>query len=142
MGISKYQTELETLVVLSANAYGFSNVKCTMVVGACYGKRMSCQKTFQIKEDVLQNCLHEALVLKLNKLGGIGTLRNGNSLGYCAEIHAADNLLKQLDYANIKIRLKDIHFSNAYRPRTLMPYKHYKITNKPYCQNCIDTFEL
>lgn len=142
MGISKYQTELETLVVLSANAYGISNVRCTMVVGARSGKRMSCQKTYQIKEDVLQICLHEVLVDKLNALGGIGTVRNGNHLGYCAEIHAADNLLKQLDYANIKISLKEICFSNAYRPRTLMPYKHYKITNIPYCQNCIDTFEL
>ena len=65
-----------------------------------------------------------------NTLGVIGTKRNGckNTIGACAEPHAADKVIKRFPGCN----LDELQFSDAYRPRTAQ--------RKRSCQNCKDAF--
>jgi hypothetical protein len=72
----------------------------------------------------------DKLRIQLSILGEMYTRVNGNFLGCCAEVNAADNLMTKLRYLNPK----DINFSNARRPRTMQIV--------PTCQNCISTFKL
>lgn len=65
----------------------------------------------------------------LNTIGGIGTLRNGNIIGACAEPKAAFDVVLDVHCA-----LQNLRFSKAFRPRTLQVI--------PYCQNCKDVFKL
>ena len=67
---------------------------------------------------------------KLLELGALGTKTAcGNSVGCCAEPHAANSLIMKTDKS---IRIETIKFSLAYRPRT------GKVV--PYCDNCKHTF--
>lgn len=70
------------------------------------------------------------LLRKLKVLGPLARKRNKNYLGNCAEVHASNKVLKQ----NNIIKLDQIAFSLAYRPRTLQVID--------YCQNCLDTFNI
>lgn len=131
--------KLEKLVINIANDLYTTKIKANVIVGAeckqpdkCYVR--CCRESRTIDLQDLINDLHPIVKKKLKSLGKIGEKRNGNSLGYCAEVHAASCLLKLSDAQGIK--LKDIKFSNAYRPRTLMPKKI------DYCQNCLDTFNI
>jgi hypothetical protein len=72
----------------------------------------------------------DKLRVKLSSLGEIYTKVNGNFLGCCAEVNAADILMSKLRYLNPK----DIYFSDARRPRTMQIV--------PTCQNCKSTFSL
>lgn len=62
------------------------------------------------------------------RLGTIGDLRNGNRIGKCAEVGAANKILRTRPTVGAD-RLK---FTKAIRPRTMQKV--------PMCQNCIDTF--
>ncbi len=72
----------------------------------------------------------DKLRAQLSLLGEMYTQVNGNYLGCCAEVNAADHLMTKLRYLNPK----DINFSNARRPRTMQII--------PPCQNCKSTFLL
>jgi len=69
---------------------------------------------------------------KLNKkLKSLGTLykkRNGNSLGCCAEVNAANDVLVKQP----SLKLAQIVFSTPIRPRTMQKIK--------ICKNCKQTF--
>ncbi len=67
---------------------------------------------------------------RLEALAPIGTKRPqcNNTLGACAEPHAADMVLKNAP----RSYLNELQFSKAYRPRTAK--------RKRYCRNCKDTF--
>ena len=67
----------------------------------------------------------------LNDLGGIGKKRNEckNTIGYCAEPHAALITLQETKQSINKLR-----FTTAYRPRTGEKIK--------YCDNCKEIFNL
>lgn len=75
---------------------------------------------------------HPTLRNKLVLLGKIGQKRSsaicGNIIGKCAEVHAANKLLKR----NKCKKLENIRFSVAMRPRTLEKF--------PPCENCKATF--
>lgn len=130
--------ELEKLVIAIAQGFKDNHISCNMIVGAEYGKTICCRKCISILKDELEKDLHPKILQKLNALGGVGTVRYGNTLGYCAEVHAASGLLKQKDTQDIEI--DQIKFSNAYRPRNMFPTPTSGI--KDYCQNCIDTFNI
>ena len=67
---------------------------------------------------------------KLLELGQLGEKTAcGNSVGCCAEPHAANSLKMKTDHA---IKIDAIKFSLAFRPRT------GKVV--PYCDNCKHTF--
>ena len=73
----------------------------------------------------------EKIKTRLESLGvRIGEMRCGcdNTVGSCAEPHAADRVMKSFPGC----KMNELQFSKAYRPRTA---KH-----KRYCQNCKDTF--
>lgn len=66
----------------------------------------------------------KSLDIKLTELGRIGSTRNGNVIGACAEQHSANSIMIKHPYEKIE----DIQFSKAYRPRTISPVK--------FCDNC------
>ena len=68
------------------------------------------------------------LKVKLKTIGDLYTRVNGNSIGCCAEVNAANRLLKKKPYLN----LNDIIFSSPIRPRTMQKVK--------VCKNCRITF--
>ena len=75
--------------------------------------------------------IHDILFEELEQLGSIGTFSpyaNNSRVGYCAEPNAANQLLK-FERVN---SLDDIHFGEAYRPRTGVVV--------PPCGNCRRTF--
>lgn len=110
-----------------------------MIVGAEYKNVRCCRRSVNMDSSMLSQDLHPSLLNKINQLGGVGVKRNGNTLGYCAEIHAANGVLKQRDASGIT--LGDIKFSNSFRQRNMMPNS----TSSGllcYCQNCLDTFNI
>lgn len=78
-------------------------------------------KEFNIK---LVNNLKDRLL----SIGSINTVVNGNLLGRCAEVAAANQILEKRPYINIS----NIDFSKALRPRTMQEV--------PRCKNCRLTF--
>lgn len=71
-----------------------------------------------------------ALKNKLLELGRLGEeTACGNSVGCCAEPHAANSLIMKTDH---EIKIDTIKFSLAFRPRT------GKVVS--YCDNCKHTF--
>jgi len=73
------------------------------------------------------NIFHK-LKSKLSTIGELYTRHNGNFVGCCAEVNAANQILNKLPH----LKLNQINFSNAIGPRTMQ-----KI---PTCQNCKLTF--
>ena len=74
---------------------------------------------------------HDSILNALKPLGSLGGLSNihkKNAIGKCAEVKAANNILK-LDK---KAKISEIEFTTAIRPRT-----SEKINR---CTNCIKTF--
>lgn len=70
--------------------------------------------------------------IHLNKLGKIGTTsdttKSSNIIGKCAEVKAANNLLKR----ESNLEVNKVAFTKAIRPRTL--------ERIPRCKNCINIF--
>lgn len=67
---------------------------------------------------------------KLSSLGILYERVNGNLLGCCAEVNAADYVMSKLRY----LKPNQIVFSNARRPRTMQIV--------PPCKNCKSIFSL
>ncbi len=73
--------------------------------------------------------IHPDLQRYADDLGGLGVRTScGNVLGRCAEFRVANELL----LGNPNLRISDIEFTQAIRPRTGRPV--------PRCQNCVDVF--
>lgn len=73
-----------------------------------------------------------ALETSLANLGCIGSIRSQckNRIGSCAEPHAA----KAVMLLNSKVKVNDLVFSYAYRPRTKSVIR--------YCRNCTGVFNV
>lgn len=65
---------------------------------------------------------------KLRQLGNMYTISNGNPIGNCAEVNAAQQIMEEID--NVDLNL--IIFSTPLRPRTQQPVA--------ICDNCKHTF--
>lgn len=135
--MNKCSNKFEKFVIGVAYSFHNNKLPCNVLVGAEYNNIGCCRKAITIEKDELIKIIHPTLLKKLNLLGGVGCKRNGLSLGYCAEVHAASGLLFQKG-AGSSIPIDKIKFSNAYRPRNMMPKSQDGII--PYCQNCKDTF--
>jgi hypothetical protein len=72
----------------------------------------------------------DKLRMKLSTLGQIYTQVNGNFLGCCAEVDAADYIMTKLRHLDPN----QVDFSNARRPRTMQII--------PPCKNCKSTFSI
>lgn len=70
------------------------------------------------------------LRMQLSLLGDMYTEINGNLLGCCAEVNAADQVMTRLR----NLEPNEVDFSNAIRPRTMQIV--------PPCKNCKLTFSL
>lgn len=70
------------------------------------------------------------LRIKLLTIGEMYAPVNGNFLGCCAEVNAANRVLHKLPH----LKLYEIDFANARRPRTMQII--------PPCLNCKITFSL
>lgn len=72
----------------------------------------------------------DKLRIQLSSLGELYTRVNGNYLGCCAEIDAADHVMSKLR----DLKPDEVNFSDARRPRTMQIV--------PPCKNCKSTFSL
>lgn len=70
------------------------------------------------------------LKTRLVTIGVLYTKLNGNYIGCCAEVNAANQILLRFPF----LYPNQVNFSKAIRPRTMQ-----KI---PTCRNCINTFDL
>lgn len=100
-----------------------------MVSACCYDKEFV---AVDESKPPRSSSFHSTLYKRLTSLGEIGKkstkTKCDNIIGQCAEVHAANKLLKRHKCK----RLKDIRFSVAMRPRTLEKF--------PPCENCKATF--
>lgn len=100
-------------------------------VGAEYYTIRHFAKTHYISKNSLTSMLNHQLLTELKKLGNIGDKVNGYSVGYCAEVYAANKVLAT---SNVSINIKQIRFSPTIRPRTMQMLK--------YCSNCLTIFNV
>lgn len=94
------------------------------VVGALYHNCWFIEETAFPPPPIALQLYH-----RLSALGDIGSERNGNKIGKCAEVGAANKILR----TRPTLPASRINFTNAYRPRTM--------DKVPTCINCIDTFK-
>lgn len=122
---------LENLIIKKVYRYRNLQKDFEVFVGAEFNqyKGWSTNKS-RLSEKELKKLLDARLSSKLQTLGKLAHKRKGNYLGNCAEVHASNKVLNQ----NMKVRVDQITFTNAYRCRTLQII--------PYCPNCLDTFNL
>ncbi len=90
--------------------------------GKSYFKKI--ERSQPISPLILTSKLREKLI----SIGDLFSKQNGNFIGCCSEVNAANYVLLKLPYLN----LNEIIFSPAIRPRTMQ-----KI---PTCKNCQITF--
>lgn len=102
----------------------------SMAIGCLGNKASSFGTSYRCVHDKI---CHPKLRKRLEELGSIGTInheRTSNVIGKCAEVKAANHVLrgeKDLD-------IKDLKFTPARRPRTLQKHRA--------CSNCQHTFGL
>ncbi|WP_379968569.1 hypothetical protein [Epilithonimonas sp. UC225_85] len=106
-------------------AKSFSRPFPAVVVGAEFSYFKKTDKSKQIDSQILVRKLRD----KLLTIGELYSKQNGNSVGCCAEVNCANQILIKRPFAN----LNNIKFSKAYRPRTMQVI--------PKCKNCKITFE-
>jgi hypothetical protein len=101
------------------------NFKPAVVVGAEYSGR----RVFAHSRPCDSN-MRNSLRKKLRELGDLYIPRygNGNPVGNCAEVNAAQLLMIDME----KLKIEDIIFSTPRRPRTKQPVA--------ICENCKLTF--
>ena len=99
------------------------------IVLAC-GYRRGNEVFWDQSKSPVNHIYEDRLRERLEALAPIGTKRPqcNNTIGACAEPHAADMVLKNAPRCN----LDELQFSKAYRPRTAK--------RKKSCRNCKDTF--
>jgi len=103
------------------------------VVAACCTKYKNNKTYIDTTHKRYAGPIDKRLKQKLCELGRIGhkpTMNpiDGNTIGHCAEQHAANNLLKEQN----NVQLGDIFFGAAFRPRTG--------ECKEPCENCTYVF--
>lgn len=96
-----------------------------VVVGAEFSYFKKVDKSKQIDSQILVKKLRD----KLLTIGELYSKQNNNSIGCCAEVNCANQILILRPFAD----LNKIKFSKAYRPRTMQII--------PKCKNCKITFE-
>ena len=87
------------------------------------------------------------------KIGEHSNLSNTENctIGSCAEPHAANQVF--MNHRHSTVTIKDLMFSNAYRPRTKSTKNHTivfrdkkgnitKVEHVPYCPNCQKVFNI
>ena len=97
---------------------------------AIIGAGKSYYKKIDRSGPISPNSIFGKLRIELLKIGDLYSRVNGNCIGCCAEVNAANTVLHKLPYLN----LGEIEFSNARRPRTMQII--------PACKNCKITFSL
>ncbi|MBR9847346.1 MAG: hypothetical protein GYB35_15140 [Algicola sp.] len=95
-----------------------------MVVGAEFSRYKNVNRSKLLCSTEMVSKLEK----KLKTLGDLYTKRNGNTIGCCAEVNAANDILRKNSYLD----LNDIVFSTPIRPRTQQKMK--------MCNNCKLTF--
>lgn len=116
--------------ILETKAMSFA-LKCkrlkkypSVVIGAEFSRFKRVDKSGPISPSSLVKTLRN----KLSNIGTLFTKVNGNTVGCCAEINSANQILVCRPY----LRLNQIEFSKAIRPRTMQEI--------PKCKNCKLTF--
>lgn len=102
----------------------------SMAIGCLGNKASSFGTSYRCIHD---DACHHQLRKRLEELGKIGTIeskRTSNVIGKCAEVKAANHVLK----GEKNLDINDLKFTPARRPRTLQ--KHQA------CPNCQATFKL
>ncbi|MFP9112879.1 hypothetical protein ACLI1A_02985 [Flavobacterium sp. RHBU_3] len=92
--------------------------------GKSYYKKVDRSKPFD------SQCISNKLRLRLLTIGDIHSKQNGNLIGYCAEVNAANHVMLKLKHLNPE----EVNFSSAIRPRTMQ--------KMPPCKNCKLTFNI
>lgn len=114
------------------NDYPAVVVSCMMKGGQNieYGRSFVCNV---LPQRINANQFEDVLKNRLLQLGTLNepTKSCKNKLGYCAENHAANKLIKNM-VEKSKVNFDNIIFSIALRPRTLEP--------QAYCSNCQKVF--
>ena len=95
-----------------------------VVVGAEYSRTKSINTSRQLAAINMVN----KLKIRLKSIGNLYSKVNGNSIGCCAEVNAANDVLVKKPY----LKLGEIDFSTPIRPRTMQKIK--------MCKNCKQTF--
>ena len=97
----------------------------SVVVGAEFSYFKRVEKSGPINPNILVITLRNNLV----KIGDLYTKVNGNTIGCCAEVNSANQILIKRPF----LKLDQIEFSKALRPRTMQEI--------PKCNNCKLTFQ-
>lgn len=130
----KYKTEIDSIqrkykmTSIDNNYTKFELV--SMAIGCLGNKASSFGTSYRCIHD---NACHHQLRKRLQELGAIGSVKNertSNVIGKCAEVKAANHVLK----GEKNLYINDLKFSPARRPRTLQRHQA--------CPNCQATFNL
>lgn len=127
--ITKKARDFEEYVIKCSYNLKKFDKEIQAVAGARFGKDKSCKTNIPYrKSGEIEKCFDERLKNQLKKIGELGKRPSGRNqyLGNCAEQNACNEILKR----NPKIKLKQVKYSLAYRPRTSEV--------KKYCLNCIE----
>lgn len=117
--------KLERKTYAIALKYKKDKMYPSVLVGAEYSYFKRVDKTGPINP----NDLVFSLKIRLSSIGKLFTKANGNTIGCCAEVNSANQLLIKRPF----LKLNQIRFSKAIRPRTMQEI--------PNCKNCKLTFK-
>lgn len=109
-----------------AKAEKLKKIKC--YPAAVVGAESSYTKRINISGPIKPAILTAPLRKKLLILGNLYTEANGNTIGCCAEVNAANQVIIEKPFC----KLPEINFSKAIRPRTMQEVAQ--------CKNCKITF--
>ena len=110
------------------NAIALNYKKDKMYPSVVVGAEFSYFKRVDKSGPINPNVLVKSLRNSLSTIGNLFTKANGNTIGCCAEVNSANQVLIRRPY----LRLNQIQFSKAIRPRTMQEI--------PKCTNCKLTF--
>lgn len=116
---------LEKKTISIALNYKKDKMYPSAIVGAEFSYFKRVDKSGPINPNILVKNLRNSLVA----IGNLFTRVNGNTIGCCAEVNCANQILKERPY----LKLNQIIFSKAFRPRTMQEI--------PQCNNCKQTFK-
>ncbi|WP_304543767.1 hypothetical protein [Sulfurimonas microaerophilic] len=114
----------EKMIFNFAKRYQRKKIYPATVICANYNREFVIDKSGAVPIN-----LANQLKIQLSTLGTIGERNSsGNFIGRCSEVRASNPILNH----NPHLRTQQVHFSNAYRPRTMQMI--------PTCSNCTRTF--
>jgi hypothetical protein len=111
------------------NAVALNYKKDKMFPSAIVGAEFSYFKRVDQSGAINPNVLVKTLRNSLVTIGNLFTKANGNTIGCCAEVNSANQILLKRPF----LKLNQINFSKALRPRTMQEI--------PKCKNCKLTFQ-